>query len=161
MDDTSSGGVYTSFMPESSVDISIVLAKGGQALCALLLMVNLAPAASAPPHPPVSPQSPGQSRVVLQWDYPQPSPPIDGFLVQRRMDTGMPWQEVGRVGATTRMFTDTAAPRNTPVCYQVRAYHGQEQSSASNEVCLTIPTATPPPARPRPGGRVPRRHTAS
>jgi len=81
------------------------------------------------------------ARVVLAWDYTPPASPIDGFLVHRRMGAG-PWQEVGRVGATLRMAADAMAPRNTPLCYQVRAYRGQEQSPPSNEVCLTIPAAT-------------------
>jgi hypothetical protein len=92
------------------------------------------------------------AQVMLGWDYAQLVPPIEGFLVLRRTDTG-PWQEVGRVGATQRTFADTTAPRQTPLCYQVRAYRGAELSLPSNEVCLTIPAATPPPARILPGGR--------
>ena len=125
-----------------------------QTLCVLALVGILVPTAATQPH------QRGRSQVVLAWDYDQPAPPIDGFLVQRRTGTG-PWQEVSRVEMTLRTFTDSPAARNTPLCYQVRAYRGQEQSSASNEVCLTIPAATQPPARPRPGGRVPRRRTAS
>ena len=45
------------------------------------------------------PPSRGSAQVVLTWDYTEPSPPIEGFLVQRRMGTD-PWQEVVRVGAT-------------------------------------------------------------
>jgi hypothetical protein len=82
------------------------------------------------------------AQVVLAWDYTQPSPPIEGFLVQRRIGTGS-WHEVGRVGATQLTATDATAPRNTPLCYQVLAYRGQEYSPPSNEVCLTIPAATP------------------
>ncbi len=125
-----------------------------QTLCVLALVGSLAPTAATQPH------QRGRSQVVLAWEYDQPAPPIDGFLVERRTGTG-PWQEVGRVGATLRTFTDSTAALNTPLCYQVHAYRGQEQSSASNEVCLTIPTATQPPTPPRPGGRVPRRRTAS
>jgi hypothetical protein len=125
-----------------------------QMLCVLALVGSLAPTAATQPH------QRERSQVVLTWDYDQPVPPIDGFLVQRRTGTG-PWQEVGRVEATLRTFTDSTAARSTLLCYQVLAYRGQEQSSASNEVCLTIPAATQPPARPQPGGRVPRRRTAS
>ena len=103
-------------------------------LCGLALMASLASVAC--PHQRASAQ------VVLAWDYPQASPLIEGFLVQRRMGTG-PWHEVGRVGATLRTATDATAPRHMPLCYQVLAYRGQEHSSPSNEVCLTIPAATP------------------
>src|SRR5262245_48604775 len=124
-----------------------------QTLCVFALVGSLAPTSATQPH------QRGRSQIVLAWDY-DPAPPIDGFLVQRRTGTG-PWQEVGRLEATLRTFTDSTAARNTPLCYQVLAYRGQEQSSASNEVCLTIPADTQPPARPQPGGRVPRRRTAS
>jgi len=120
---------------------------GRQALCVLALMVSLA-STTCTPYPRES------SQVVLAWDYTQPSPPIEGFLVQRRTRTG-PWQEVGRVGATLRMVTDVTAPRNTPLCYQILAYRGQEHSPPSNEICLTIPAATEPPARTRPEGALP------
>src|SRR5262245_53576544 len=120
------------------------LHTGRQALCVLILMASLA-------WPACSTQQQGRSQVVLAWDYTQLSPPIEGFLVQRRTGTD-PWQEVGRVGATLRTMTDATAPRDTPLYYQVLAYRGQEQSPPSNEVCLTIPAATQPPARTRTEG---------
>jgi hypothetical protein len=125
---------------------------GWQVLCVLVLVDSLALAATTHRHPR------GPVRVVLEWDYVQPVPPIEGFLVQRRTDTG-PWQEVGRVGVTQRTFTDATAPRQTPLCYQVRAHRGEELSLPSNEVCLTLPAAPPPSARPPPGGRGLRRPT--
>src|SRR5262245_37094255 len=85
-----------------------------QTLCVLVLVGSLVPTAATQPH------QRGRSQVVLAWNYDQPAPPIDGFLVQRRTGTG-PWQEVGRVEATLRTFTDSTAVRNTPLCYQVRA----------------------------------------
>ena len=111
---------------------------GRHILCVLTLMASLASTAC------LSHQG-GSAQVVLAWDYTEPSPPIEGFLVQRRTGTG-PWQEVGRVGATVLTVTDATAPRDTPLCYQVLAYRGQEQSPPSNEVCLTLPTASPPRA---------------
>ena len=81
---------------------------------------------------------PKNTSVVLGWDYPAPASPIEGFLVYRRTGAG-PWQEVGRVGATLVTFTDGTAPQQTPLCYQVRAYHGQEHSPPSNELCVTRP----------------------
>ena len=127
------------------------LHMGRPALCVLILIASLASTA-CPTHPL------GRAQVALAWDYTQPSPPIEGFLVQRRTDTG-PWQEVGRVGVTQRTFTDATAPRQTPLCYQVRAHRGEELSLPSNEVCLTLPAAPPPSARPPPGGRGLRRPT--
>jgi hypothetical protein len=106
-----------------------------QALCVLILMASLMPTA-CPTH------LQGRAQVRLAWDYPESASPIEGFLVQRRTDTG-PWQEIGRVGATLRTATDATAPRNTPLCYQVLAYRGQEHSRPSNEVCLTIPAIQP------------------
>ena len=111
---------------------------GRHILCVLILIASLASSA-CPSH------QGGSAQVVLAWEYTEPSPPIEGFLVQRRTGTG-PWQEVGRVGATVLTITDAAAPRNTPLCYQVLAYRGQEQSPPSNEVCLTLPTASQPRA---------------
>jgi len=128
------------------------LHMGRPALCVLILIASLASTA-CPTHPP------GRAQVALAWDYTQPSPPIEGFLVQRRTGTD-PWQEVGRVGATLHTMTDATAPRDTPLCYRVLAYRGQEQSPPSNEVCLTIPIATQPPARTRLEGELPGR-TAS
>ena len=110
------------------------LPMGWPTLCGLALIASLASAACT--------HQQARTQVVLTWDYTQPSPPIDGFLVQRRTGTG-PWHEVGRVGATLLTATDAAAPLNTPLCYQVLAYRGQEHSTPSNEVCLTIPAATP------------------
>ena len=107
-------------------------------VCVLILIASLASSA-CPSH------QGGSAQVVLAWEYTEPSPPIEGFLVQRRTGTG-PWQEVGRVGATVLTITDAAAPRSTPLCYQVLAYRGREQSSPSNEVCLTIPIASQPRA---------------
>ena len=109
------------------------LPMGWPTLCGLALIASLASAACT--------HQQARTQVVLTWDYTQPSPPIDGFLVQRRTGTG-PWQEVGRVGATLLTATDATAPRNTPLCYQVLAYRGQEHSPPSNEVCLTISAAT-------------------
>ena len=106
---------------------------GWHTLCGLALIASLASAACT--------HQRTRTQVVLAWDYTQPSPPIDGFLVQRRTGTG-PWQEVGRVGAMLLTITDAIAPRNTPLCYQVLAYRGQEHSPPSNEVCLTISAAT-------------------
>ena len=119
---------------------------GRHILCILALMASLASTA-CPSHPR------GSAQVVLTWDYTEPTPPIEGFLVQRRMGTG-PWQEVVRVGATVLTVTDATAPRNTLLCYQVLAYRGQEQSLPSNEVCLTIPAATRSSAHTRPEGRL-------
>jgi hypothetical protein len=121
-------------------------------LCVLILMASLASTACPT-------QQPGRAQVVLAWDYTQPSPPIEGFLVQRRTGTD-PWQKAGRVGATLLTMTDATAPRNTPLCYRVLAYRGQEHSPPSNEVCLTISAATQPPARTRLEGELPG-HTAS
>ena len=106
-----------------------------QALCVLILMASLM-ATACPTH------LHGRSQVVLAWDYPEAAAPIDGFLIQRRTDMGS-WQEIGRVGATLRTVTYTAAPQNTPLCYQVLAYRRQAYSPPSNEVCLTIPTRQP------------------
>ena len=128
------------------------VARGRHTLCVLILMASLAFTAC-----PTRQQ--GRAQVVLAWDYTQPSPPIDGFLVQRRTDME-PWQEVGRVGATLRTMTDATAPRQTPLCYQVLAYRGQEHSPPSNEACLTIPAAPQPPARTR-TEEGPPGHTAS
>jgi hypothetical protein len=121
--------------------------RGRQILGVLALLASLGSAACPLPQR-------GSAQVVLAWDYTPPSPPIEGFLVQRRTGTG-PWQEVGRVGATLRTVTDATAPRHTSLCYQVRAYRGQEHSPPSNEVCLTIPAATQSSARPQPEGRLP------
>ena len=107
---------------------------GRQALYVVALIASLASTACP------SRYQPGPSPVVLAWDYTHPLPPIEGFLIQRRTDTG-PWQEVGRVGATLRTFTDVSAPRQTPLCYQVRAYRGPEHSPPSNEVCLPLKAA--------------------
>ena len=111
---------------------------GRHILCVLILIASLASSA-CPSH------QGGSAQVVLAWEYTEPSPPIEGFLVQRRTGTG-PWQEVGRLEATLRTFTDSTAARNTLLCYQVLAYRGREQSSPSNEVCLTIPIASQPRA---------------
>ena len=125
---------------------------GRPIVCVLILIASLASSA-CPSH------QGGSAQVVLAWEYTEPSPPIEGFLVQRRTGTG-PWQEVGRVGATLRTMTDATAPRQTPLCYQVLAYRGQEHSPPSNEACLTIPAAPQPPARTR-TEEGPPGHTAS
>jgi hypothetical protein len=122
------------------------LPMGRHTLCVLVLIASLASAACTS-------RQQESSQVVLTWDYTQPSPPIEGFLVRRRTGTG-PWQEVGRVGAPLRTMTDATAPRNTPLCYQVLAYRGQEHSPPSQEACLTIPAAPQPPARTRREGRL-------
>jgi hypothetical protein len=111
------------------------LPMGRHILWVLALISSLASAACP------SPQH-ARAQVVLTWDYPHPASTSDGFLIQRRTGMG-PWQEVARVEATRRTMTDATAPRNTPLCYQVLAYRGQEHSAPSNEVCLTIPAAPP------------------
>ena len=108
---------------------------GRQALCVLIVIASLASTAC-------SRLPPGSKPLMLAWDYPAAAASIEGFLVQRRTNMGG-WQEVGRVGATLRTAPDATAPRNTPLCYRVVAYRGQEQSPPSNDVCLTLP-ATPP-----------------
>jgi hypothetical protein len=112
-----------------------LLPMGRHILWVLALISSLASAACP------SPQH-ARAQVVLTWDYPHPASTSDGFLIQRRTGMG-PWQEVARVEATRRTMTDATAPRNTPLCYQVLAYRGQEHSAPSNEVCLTIPAAPP------------------
>src|SRR5215470_8463470 len=104
------------------------------AFSVLALVASLTSPGCRPSYPPTN------TAVVLSWEYPAPASPIEGFLVYRRTGAG-PWQEVGRVGATQGTFTDVTAPQQTPLCYQVRAYHGQEYSPPSNEICVTRPAS--------------------
>ena len=55
------------------------LPTGWHALCGLALIASLAAAACT--------HQRATAQVVLTWDYTQPSPSIDGFLVQRRTGT--------------------------------------------------------------------------
>jgi hypothetical protein len=104
------------------------------AFSVLALVASLASPGCRPSSPPKS------TSVTLAWNYSASAPPIEGFLVYRRTGAG-PWQEVGRVGATQVTFTDAIAPQQTSLCYQVRAYRGQEYSPPSNEICVTRPAS--------------------
>ena len=105
---------------------------GWHTLCGLALIASLASAACT--------HQRTRTQVVLAWDYTQPSPPIDGFLVQRRTGTdpargGPRWRDAAHDNRRH-------CPSESPLCYQVLAYREQEHSPPSNEVCLTISAAT-------------------
>lgn len=88
--------------------------------------------------------------VVLTWSA-STTAGVDHYKVYRSLTSGSGYSLMGIVPASQTTFTNGSNPDGTPLisgqtyCYVTTALQGQEESTASNEFCATIPT---PPASP-------------
>ncbi len=57
-----------------------------------------------------------------------------GYLVERRTDDPLSWQQVGSVGANLLMFDDTAVQAGLQYWYRIRSFNAVGTSAASAEV---------------------------
>ena len=89
----------------------------------------------------------GNGQVVLGWtaDTPTSAAPVTGYRIYRSSDGGSTYPLLATVsGSSSNGYTDNAVTNGTTYSYEVTAYNGVGESSASGPQSAT-PTAPPSP----------------
>src|SRR5881396_1545551 len=82
--------------------------------------------------------------LALSWQASPSSPNIDGYRVYYGTSSGNYSQHVDVLGTATTASVANAAAGST-YYYTVAAYKGSLESTRSNEVISSVPSATPTP----------------
>ena len=89
-----------------------------------------------------APGAPAEARAPEQK-----TPPIHGFRVYRRLESGSFGLPLNSQPQARRVFTDESAPMGRTVCYVVRAVGSVDpliESAPSSEACLQVKDIVPP-----------------
>lgn len=79
------------------------------------------------------------AQVVLRWT--DQAAGEEGFTVQRSLDGGLTWVDLGSVGANATTFSDATLLAGVTAWYRVSAFNGAEESDYS---AVATATMTPP-----------------
>lgn len=84
--------------------------------------------------------------ATLTWTEGVGGSPEDGFGIERKLETGGQYAEIGRTAANVLTYADTGIAYDVRYCWRVYAFNAAGKSAYSPEACAS--KADPKPATP-------------
>jgi hypothetical protein len=89
------------------------------------------------PAPPSSLSTAAASSSKINVTWSDSSYGEDGFKIERKMDVGGIYVQIGATAANTTIYRDTGLDESTTYYYRIRSYNGNNNSDFSAEVSAT------------------------
>jgi subtilisin family serine protease len=91
------------------------------------------------PAPPSSLSAAAASSSKINVTWSDSSYGEDGFKIERKMDVGGIYVQIGATAANTTTYSDTGLDESTTYYYRIRSYNGSNNSDFSAETSATTP----------------------